>query len=174
VSVSHFLSKFFCFLPLFQVLKCAFLIVHIFECFSIYSRSYSVCFSFSMLFSSLAILQVLQCVFLIFHVFSVSRHNSRSIVCVSHFPWFLVFSPYSRSYRVHFSISMFFSVSCHIPGPRVLCLIFHVFYFPRHNPGPTVCFSYFSWFSIFFPCSRSYSVYFSFSTFFKISRHIPG
>ena len=44
-------------------------IVHVFECFLPYSRSYSVCVSFSTIFSFLFIIQVLQCVFLIFHVF---------------------------------------------------------------------------------------------------------
>ena len=29
-------------------------------------------------------------------------------------------------------------------------------------------------FSVFSPCSRSYIVHFSFSTFFTVSRHIPG
>jgi hypothetical protein len=43
--------------------------VHIFECFSPYSRSNSVCVSFCMFFSFLAIFQVLQGAFLIFHVF---------------------------------------------------------------------------------------------------------
>jgi hypothetical protein len=34
-------------------------------------------------------------------------------VCFSHFPWFSVFSLYSRSYSVHFYFSTFLSVSRH-------------------------------------------------------------
>jgi hypothetical protein len=33
--------------------------------------------------------------------FSFPRHISLPKVCISHFPWFSVFSPYSRSYSVH-------------------------------------------------------------------------
>ena len=40
--------------------------------------------------------------------FSLSRHISRPKVCISHFPRFSVFSPYSRSYSVHFSFFKFF------------------------------------------------------------------
>ena len=89
VWVSHF----------FPVLSlyCRSYIVHlsffyVYECFSTYSRSYSVCVSFSMFFSFLAIIQVLQCVFLTFHIFQC-------------------FSPYSSSYFVSFS---FFSLSSFI------------------------------------------------------------
>jgi hypothetical protein len=42
----------------------------------------------------LAIFQVLPSAFLIFHVFSFSRHIRGPIVCVSHFPYFKVISPY--------------------------------------------------------------------------------
>jgi hypothetical protein len=76
--------------------------------------------------------------------------------CISHFP---SFSTYSKSYTVHFSLSMFFIVSHDIPGPTVcishfpcfsgfyfaivhslecVFLIFHVFDIFRHNPRPTV------------------------------------
>ena len=50
VCISHF-SRFSVFLAIFQVLQCAFLIFHVFQCFLPYSRSYSVSVSFSMFFS---------------------------------------------------------------------------------------------------------------------------
>ena len=53
-------------------------------------------------------------------------------------------------------------------------LIFHVFQLSRHIPGPTMCVPHFPCFSVFSAKSRSYSVYFSFSTFLSISCHIPG
>ena len=107
----------FSFLVIFLVLQCAFLSFH----FSVF----------------LAIIQVKQCLCLIFHViqfsfhflgpkvcfshiffkiFSVSHRISHPTVCVSYFPWYSVFSPYSRLYSVHFSFCTFFIVSCHIPG----------------------------------------------------------
>ena len=55
-----------------------------------------------------------------------------------------------------------------------VCLIFHVFRFSHHIPGPIVCVFHFPRFSVFSPYSRSYREYFSFSTFFNVSRHIPG
>ena len=77
VCVSHF-ARFSVFLAIFYVLQCAFLIFlvgefychfpgptvgisifHVFQCFSPYSRSYSVCVSFSMIFSFFAKKQVL-------------------------------------------------------------------------------------------------------------------
>ena len=116
--VSHF-PPFSVFLAIFQVLFCEFLIsfvllpssrsysVHffnLFQCFSIYSMSYSV--------------------FLIFHVFRFSHHTAGPTVCISHFPcfsvflaifqilpWFShfprlsVFLTYSRSYIACFSFS---------------------------------------------------------------------
>ena len=73
------------------------------------------------------------------------------------------FSPYSRSYSVHFSFSIFlrtshhtpgqsvfvshflvFQFTCNIPGPTVGIFHFSRFSVPCHIPGPTVCISYFS------------------------------
>ena len=121
-----------------KVLRYAFIIFHVFSIsrhipgqtvflshfprfsvFSPYSRSYSVCVSFSTFISFHAIIQVLQCVVLIFHVFSVSHHIPCPKVCVSYFPRFSVFSQYYRSYSVHFSFFMFLSTSCHNPGSKV-------------------------------------------------------
>ena len=105
-------------------------------------------FSFSVIFTFLAIFQVLQCAFLIFLVFQWFRNFSSRHVDVSHFPWF--------------------SVSCHIPCPTAVDISkFSTFFsFPRHISRPKVCISHFPWFSIFLPYSRSYSVHFSFFTFF--------
>ena len=137
--------------------------------FSPYSKSYSVCVSFSTFFR-----------------FSPYPYPG---VCVSHFPCFSVFSPYSMSYCVHFSfffsfftafraiyhflqclfrISMIFSFFFLTPlllcisnflrfwvffrivhVKQWLCLLFHFLKFPYHNPGPTVCISHFSRFSLF-------------------------
>ena len=70
---------------------------------------------------------------------------------VSHFPWISVFSPYSRTFSVHFSYFKFFRVS-------------------QHFSSPTLCVSHFPWFSVlfiylFWPHFRSCCVYSSFSTF---------
>jgi hypothetical protein len=94
-------------------------------------------------------------------------------VCVSHFPQFSFFSPYSRSYSVHFLFSPFLSVSCKFSLNSCLCLIFQVFQFSRHIPDPTVSVVHYPHLSVFSPYSRSYSVCVSFSTFFQLSRHIP-
>jgi hypothetical protein len=121
-------------------------------------------------------------------------------VCVSHFSRFSVFSPYSRSYSVCVSFSMFFRflakiqvLQCvffifliKIQVLQCLLLIFHVFSVSHHIPGPTLCVSLFASFSMFLaifhvlPCefsfprlsvfspySRSYSVFVSFYTFFS-------
>ena len=91
-------NVFFSFLALFQVLQCAFIFFQLFHCFSPYSMSYRVNFSFSTYFSVsrhfpgppvcvsrfftffrfLAIFQVLQCAFLIFYVLQCFLPYSRS------------------------------------------------------------------------------------------------
>ena len=178
-----------------------------FSVFSPYSRSYSVHFSFFTFFSDFVIFQGVKWLFLIFHdfqfschipcpivdiskfsnFFSFPRNISRPKVCIFHFLWFSVFSPYSWSYCVHFSFFTFFSdfvifqvvkwmflifhdfqFSCHIPRPTVDISKFStLFSFPRHISLLKVCTSHFSWFSLFSPYSRSYSVHFSFFTFFS-------
>ena len=141
-SFSSFVSS----LNIFQVLKCVCLFFQVFQCFSSYSRSYSVCVSFSTFFSFLTIIQVVQCVFLIFHVFTVPRHFPGPTVYVSYFPPLSVFSPYPRSYSVCFSfctISVFLNIfqvlSCDF-------LIFLVSKFSPHIPGHAVYISHFSGF----------------------------
>ena len=158
IQVKQCLCLFFFFsnfLTIILVLQSIFLIFHVFECFLPYFMFYSVCFSFAKFSRFLAIFQVLQCAFLIFHLFQC-------------------FLPYCRSYHVYVPFST-------------------IFHFSRHNPGPRVCFSHFPPFSVFptifhiIQCvvlifqnfqflaySRSYSVHFSFSTFFSVSRHNAG
>ena len=50
---------------------------------------------------------------------------------------------------------------------QCLWLLFHFLKFPCHNPGPRVCISHFSHLLYFSTCSRSYSVWVSFSTYFN-------
>ena len=106
--VYHF-TRFSVFLTIFQVIQCLCLIFQVFQfshqnpgptacithtsCFSLfpYSKSYSVCVSFSPFFSFLATIQFLQCVFLIFKVFHC-------------------FLPYSMFYSVCFSFHTFFKI----------------------------------------------------------------
>ena len=125
-------------------------------------------FSFSLLFSFLAILQVLQYAFLILHVFQFSHHIPGPTACISHFPRFPVFLPYSRSYSVCFSFSTIFcflAILQVLPCEFLIFLIFillailqvlqyaylilHVFEFSHHIPGSTLCISHFSTFFVF-------------------------
>jgi hypothetical protein len=69
--------------------------------------------------------------------FSFPRHISRPKVCISHFPWFSVFSPYSRSFSVHFSFFTFFS-DVVIFQVKWMFLIFNDFQFPCYISCPTV------------------------------------
>jgi len=71
---------------------------------------------------------------------------------VFHFPCFLIFSPSSRSYNVHFLFSKFFSVFCYNSGPEVsvsevhlfhFFFLFSVFFFFCHIPDPTLWLSHF-------------------------------
>jgi len=100
-----------------------------FTCFSVflsYSMSLSLHFSFSSFSVFIALFHLLQCIFLIFHDFQFSCHIPGPTVCISHFPPFQCFSPYSRSkmfvshfprfsvflsycmsYSVNFSFSLF-------------------------------------------------------------------
>jgi len=108
-----------------------------------YPTSCSVCVSFSTFFCFLSKFQVLQYEFLIFHEFHC-------------------FSPYSRSDSEHFSVSMFFTVSRHIPAHTLF-----VSHFARFSG---FVFSGFFFvvvvlFLFFLPLSSSYSVHF---TFFRI------
>jgi hypothetical protein len=125
-----------------------------FQCFSSYSRSYSVCVSFSTFFNFLAILQVLPCTFLIFLIF----------------PCFL---PYSTSYNVCFSFFTIFSFLAILQVLQCAFLIFHIFecFYPYCRSNTV---SHFLRFSLFSPYSTSYNVHFSFSTCLSVSHHILG
>ena len=134
----------------------SFLIFHLFQCFSSYSRSYSVCVSFSTFFSFLAILHVLQCAFLIFLVFEC-------------------FSPYSRSYSVHFSFSTFFSISRYIEVPKMVIPHYsHFSMFFAIFTSYSMCFSISIFFFTFLTIFQVLQCHFSFSTFLSFSRHITG
>ena len=145
--MSFSFSSFVRFLAIFQVQQCVCLIFHVFD--------------------FLALFQVLSCALFIFHIFQFSGHIPGPTVCVSHFArlkvflaifwvlefaflsfhFFLCFSPYSRSYSVCFSFCTFFRVFFFFfPIFQVLLcvsLIFHVFQFSAHIPGPIVCISRF-------------------------------
>ena len=126
--------------------------------FSPYSRSYSVCLSFSTFFSFLTIIQVKQCLcfifldfhssphnpvptvlFLFFRVFTVSRHIRGPTVCVSHIAVFSVFLATFHVLSVCFSFSTSLRVSHDIPSPTVF-----------RSPFPRL--SLFSRYSIFLQC----------------------
>ena len=203
-------STFICFRSKIQVLQYAFLIFHEFCCFSPYSKSYSVHFSFYSFLIFLAIFHLIHFLFFIFLVFLFFFFFD----CLFFVFFGFFFFPLSRSYSVHFTLFHVFKFSCHIPAPKVwishfphftvffaifhslqyVYLIFHVFQFSCHILGPWLCISHFPPFLVFLailkalPCefliffrfpglspySRSYSVHFSFSTFFSFTRHITG
>ena len=149
-QVIHDCVLFFSFLAIIQVLQWSFLIVHIFQCFSPYSSSYSVCVSFSTFFSFsffLFLFLFLFCFvlpfcrsysvpFTLFHVFQFSCHIPAPTVCISHFLHFTVF------------FTIFHSLQC-------VYLIFHVFQFSSHLLGHAVFVSPLPRFSVFSPNSRS-------------------
>ena len=149
-QVIHDCVLFFSFLAIIQVLQWSFLIVHIFQCFSPYSSSYSVCVSFSTFFSFsffLFLFLFLFCFvlpfcrsysvpFTLFHVFQFSCHIPAPTVCISHFLHFTVF------------FTIFHSLQC-------VYLIFHVFQFSSHLLGHAVFVSPLPRFSVFSPYSRS-------------------
>ena len=165
--------------------------LHVFQCFSPYFMYYHVSFSFSSFVSFLAKFQVLECVCNIFHVFQFSHHNPGPTMCVSfytfisflsilqvlpcfsHFPLLSVFSKYSRSYSVCFSFSTFFRfftiflvLQCAFLTLLSFSVLLDIFQVIQ-------CFSIiFHVFSVFLPQSRSYSVYFSYLSFFTVSCHI--
>ena len=153
--------------------------------------SYHVSFSFSSFVSFLAIFQFLQCAIFIFHVFSVSRHIPGPTVYTSHFSRYSVFLATFQVIQCLCLIFHLFFFSRHILLPTVFILTFsrislflttiqiieyvflilHVFHIFWQNPGPPL-FHIFHVFHCFSSQSRSYSVCFSFCTFFRVSHHI--
>ena len=146
-------STFVCFLAIFEVLQC----VSHFPRFSVFSqtRSYRVCFSFSIF-------------------VSVSRRIPCPTMWVSAFPFWSVFLPYSRSYSVQFSFLTFFSVSCHIPGHTVFLSHFPRYSVFHHNLGPRVCISHFSCFLLSPALFQVLQCVFLISHVFQFSWHILG
>ena len=120
-------SKFFSFLSIFQVLQCVFLNLHVFKCFSPYSRTYIFRVSFSTLFSFLPTFQVIKCLCLIFQVFQFPRHNPGTTVKFFIFHVIHHFLPYSRSYCVCFSFSTIFIFLIILQVLQCAFLIFPVF-----------------------------------------------
>jgi hypothetical protein len=122
-------STFFIFLNIFLILQCAHLISQVFQCFSPYSRSYTVRSSFSVF-------------------FIVSCHIPGPRLCISHFPLFSLFLPNSRAYPVsHFpSFSVFVAL---LQVILCICLIYHVFHFTHHIPRSKEYLSHFPCFSFF-------------------------
>ena len=129
-------SMIFSFLTILQVLHCAFLIFHVFDCFWPYSRSNIVCVSFST-------------------VFQFSCHIPGLIVHISHFSCFSVFFAIFKSIKCLCLIFHFFQFSRHISVQQCVFLIFHVFNLSRHITCPTVCISHLSRFTVFFTYFRS-------------------
>ena len=135
-------STFFIFLTIFQVLKCTFLIFHVFPCLSLYTSSYYV-------------------IFLIFLVGQFSHHIPGSTVCISNLSHFQCFLPYSSSYSVCVSFSMFFSILTIMQVLECVFLICQVFQFSHHVPAHTVCISHLWSFPCFSPYwNMSYNVCF--------------
>ena len=123
VCISHF-PPFWVFLTIFLILQCLCLIFHFschilgptvcvfiflrIQCFLSYSRSYSVCVTFSTSFSFLEKLQVLQCGFIFFHFSDC-------------------FLPYSRTYSGYSTFSMMFCFLAILQVLQCAFLIFHLF-----------------------------------------------
>jgi hypothetical protein len=116
----------------------------------------------------LAIFHVLKCVFLICRDFQFSHNVLGPTLCNSHFSRFSVISSFFKSSSGCFTFYMIFSFLAilHVlqwtflkfPPLSVFLAIFHVlkcvffifryFQISRHIPGPTVCISHFSRFSV--------------------------
>ena len=123
--VSFSFSTFFSFVAIFQVLECAIFIFHVFQCFSPYSRAYSVFVSFSMFVDFLDKIQ--DSTVCIFHIFTVSCHIPCPTECVSHFTRFSVFLAKFHVLSCEFHFSIFFSFVAHIPCPIVCFSHFQLF-----------------------------------------------
>ena len=108
-----------------------FLIFHVFQRISPYSRSYSVCVSFS-------------------RFSHFSSHIPGPTLCVSYFARFKCFLPYFMSYHVSFSFSLFLSFLAIFQVLLCEFLIFLFSQFSHHIPGPTVCIPHLSSFSFSF------------------------
>ena len=182
----------FSFLATFQVIHCAFLPFHLFQCSLPHCRSYSVPVPFSTFFQFPRHNPGLTVCIFCFPWFSVfSPYSSSSLGhfsfsrfsmslaifhvqhCVSHFLWFSVLSPYSRSYSVHSTFSTFISLPRHIPGPTVFVSHFPCFFiFLFIIQVLQRLFLIFHFFECFSPYFTSYSVCFLFCMFFIVSHQV--
>ena len=116
-----------------------------FQCFSQYSRSYSVCVSFFSLFGFLA-----SRFFSFFTFLNASRHISSPIGCVFQFSKFFSFFVIFQGLQCSFlNIHNFQCFSPYSRSNSVFVSFYSFFQFSRYNPDPTVCFSHFSCFSVF-------------------------
>ena len=184
-------SVIFSFLAIFQVLQWAFLIFHVFQWFCNFSGRKWMFLIFHDFQFSCYIPHPTVDISKLSNFFSFPHHISRPKVCITHILWYSGFSPYSRSYNVHFSFFPSFSDFVIFQVLKCVFLIFHDFQFSCHIPCPPVDISHFSAFSVFpaifhvlncvflmihifsyLAFLRSYSVHSSFFMFFKISRHI--
>ena len=75
---------------------------------------------------------------------------------------------------MHFLFSIFFSVSCHIPGQKVFLSRFHNFLFSRHSLSHTMCISHFPPFSVFLTIFEGLEFVFLIFHDFQYSVHTPG
>ena len=109
-SVHFSFSTFSVFLAIIQVIKCPFLIFHVFQ-FSLHN-------------------QVILCDFFLFSCLSIFHfwHIPCYTIFVSHFSPFSGFLPHSRFYSEHFTYSTFVSVSCHVPGQTLFVSHFSRFF----------------------------------------------
>ena len=150
----------FFFLAVLHVLECAFLIFYVFECFSPYSISNSVCVLFSTFWRFLTIFTSYSVHFSLFTFFTVSSHIRGPTMMISHFPRISVFLAIFQVivFVSHFPLFFFFSFPAFINFLE--CAFIHI-------PSQIVFMSYFPRFSVFSPYSRSYSVCVSFSMFFS-------
>jgi hypothetical protein len=103
----------------------------------------------------LTVFQFLKCVFLTLHVFQC-------------------FFPYFMSYHVSFSWFSFVSFLILYQVLQSEFLLFQVGQFSRHIPGPTVCISHFSGFSVFLAIFHVLPCEFISFLICQFSCHIPG
>ena len=127
VCVSHF-PGFLTFHAIFQVLQCTFIFFHVFHCFSPYSRSYHVRFSFSYFLSFFSPYYRSYSLGVSFFTFpSFSSHIPGPTMFVSHFPRLSVFSTYSRHNSPCVSFHKFFRFLALFQVLLCTFLIFHSF-----------------------------------------------
>ena len=110
----------------------------------------------------------------IFHDFIVSCHILGPTVWVSHFSVFQIFAIF-QVLQCAFRVSTFFSKFLIIfQVLQCSCLIFHIFKFSHHTPGPRVCICHFPHFLVFLAIFHILPCVFFILYNFQFSRHTPG